>query len=527
MRADHRWLFAGLLFTGLVAWSLAWAQEPSTTEDDSEAPPKEVAVQEEDENEEDDGPAEKEIVLVEPEEDAPSQTLPTFDEVWQTVNDSYFDADFGGLDWQAVREKYRPKAADAADAEALRGILNDMLRELGESHFGVMPGSGELEEMALLGATSSDDEDRSSDESEEEGSRAAAEEPSSNEKEEENTTPSGDYSGIHLRVQDQAVFVSAIDEGSPGEKVGLRGGYELLRIGKLDVAKFMQKIVEEADRSFSKNFFILQVLGGVLENPIDGEHQKIVARSPRGKEQTFRFRPIRYPGQRSQPVANMPSVPLRVVEKRLALPLGDVLYLHFNIFLPQVMPQLREAIASAVEDKLIGVIIDLRGNPGGIGMMANGIAGLMTEEQFSLGHMKMRAGDINFVAFPQDAPYLGPLVVLIDGMSASTSEIFAAGLQESGRAKIIGRRSMGAALPSYIRILPNGDRLQHAIADLTTASGRRIEGRGVIPDLPVKLNPGKRFRGVDPDLERARRWLQRESAKRHAAAQREKDDANS
>jgi len=141
------------------------------------------------------------------------------------------------------------------------------------------------------------------------------------------------------------------------------------------------------------------------------------------------------------------------------------------------------------------------------------LAGILTDEQFSLGQMTMRDGHINFIAYPQKKAFLGPVAVLVDRMSASTSEIFAAGLQERGRAKIIGRRTMGAALPSFIRELPNGDRLQHAIADYHTPEKRRIEGQGVIPDFTVELRPKRLRRGLDADLDRAVKWLNRQTSK--------------
>jgi carboxyl-terminal processing protease len=212
----------------------------------------------------------------------------------------------------------------------------------------------------------------------------------------------------------------------------------------------------------------------------------------------------------SMAMANMGSMPIRYEAKQLPLPYGDVLYLGFNMFLPDVMSQLRESIKERSDD-VVGLIVDLRGNPGGIGLMASGLAGLLTEEQYSLGQMTMRSGQINFIAFPQQDAFLGPIAVLVDGMSASTSEIFAAGLQEAGRARVFGRPTMGAALPSFIRQLPNGDRLQHAIADMRTTKGRRVEGRGVIPDKRVRLQPAKLFAGQDPVLDKAMQWLQRQT----------------
>ncbi len=63
----------------------------------------------------------------------------TFDKVWQTVNESYFDPTFGGVDWAMMRDKYRPRLAAAADNPALRVLLQEMLGELRKTHFSIMP----------------------------------------------------------------------------------------------------------------------------------------------------------------------------------------------------------------------------------------------------------------------------------------------------------------------------------------------------------------------------------------------------
>ena len=450
-------------------------------------------------------------------------TLRTFDEVWQTVNESYYDAEFGGLDWKGIGDKYRQQAEETSSAEALRPILNDMLGELGESHFGVIPSSKVLEESALI-------EDSSGEEAAEEATEGSkvlapevltiddspteASEPneSRTREAEEPHAPSGNYSGIHLRMLADKVIVSAVDAESPAAHAGVHAGVIVTKVGKLDVATFIAKAADNAPKSFSRDFFILNVLGE-LTGVTDDDHQSLTVREPNNRKvQTIRYRPIAYPGKMSHAFANMPSMPLRFEEKQIAIPKGDVLYLAFNIFLPDLMPQLRKAIRKADKD-VVGMIIDLRGNPGGVGAMANGLAGVLTDEQFSLGQMTMRAGHINFVAYPQKKAFLGPIAVLVDRMSASTSEIFAAGLQERGRAKVFGRRTMGAALPSFIRELPNGDRLQHAIADYKTPEDRRIEGRGVIPDVSVELRPKRLRRGLDTDVDRALKWLKRQTSK--------------
>src|SRR5205814_119110 len=83
--------------------------------------------------------------------------------------------------------------------------------------------------------------------------------------------------------------------------------------------------------------------------------------------------------------------------------------------------------------------------------------------------------------------YSGRVFVLIDEMSASAAEMFAAGLQESGRSVVIGRQSSGEVLSSHTRSLPNGFNARIAGRNYQTAKGIRLEGHGVIPDEPVKL----------------------------------------
>ena len=100
------------------------------------------------------------------------------------------------------------------------------------------------------------------------------------------------------------------------------------------------------------------------------------------------------------------------------------------------------------------------------------------------------------------------MAILIDGHSASTSEIFAGGLQDLGRARIFGTRSAAAALPSAIERLPNGDGFQHAIANYISEGGRVLEGNGVIPDVVVELKREDLLRGVDAVLKAALTWIE-------------------
>ena len=97
-------------------------------------------------------------------------------------------------------------------------------------------------------------------------------------------------------------------------------------------------------------------------------------------------------------------------------------------------------------------------------------------------------------------------------MSASTSEIFAGGMQTADRAEVVGRRTPGMALPAVAEELPNGDILYHAIAEFTLPDGATIEGIGISPDVDVDLKP-EAFEGSrDPDLRAAVELLLRKRA---------------
>jgi hypothetical protein len=117
--------------------------------------------------------------------------------------------------------------------------------------------------------------------------------------------------------------------------------------------------------------------------------------------------------------------------------------------------------------------------------------------------MKMRSGQTPVVVAPQRKPYVGPLVILIDGSTQSAAEMFTAAMQTSGRALVVGEVSAGSTLPSAIIKLPTGGLFQYAFGNYETNEGIRLEGRGVIPDSIVKLTRPTLLRSGDPQLAQA------------------------
>jgi carboxyl-terminal processing protease len=129
--------------------------------------------------------------------------------------------------------------------------------------------------------------------------------------------------------------------------------------------------------------------------------------------------------------------------------------------------------------------------------------------------MKTRTGVLRLIANPRlsnaagqrVSPFQGRLAVVVDGLSASTSEIFAGALQSLGRARVFGDTTAGQALPATLFRLPNNDVLMLAVADFRGPHGERIEGRGVVPDVVKKINRADLIQGRDAAVESALQWI--------------------
>jgi len=167
-------------------------------------------------------------------------------------------------------------------------------------------------------------------------------------------------------------------------------------------------------------------------------------------------------------------------------------------------------------NQLDGIVLDLRGNTGGDGSMVGTVGGHFFASGTTLGVQRMRHGSMRYVADPdrrtrraRDGPtYAGPVAILIDGTTGSTSEVFSGCMQSVRRARVFGQTSGGAVLPARTKLLPNGDSLLYAIGDFRTARGTLLEGRGVVPDEPVALRADDLRAGRDRVLERALRWVE-------------------
>jgi carboxyl-terminal processing protease len=311
--------------------------------------------------------------------------------------------------------------------------------------------------------------------------------------------------GADVRVVDGRVLVTSVDPGSPAADAGIRPGWEIVRIGDTRLAHILERIHDQFRKS---TMLDLRLTRAVLSR-LYGEEGSSVHLGLVDGTGTPRSLDVKRAAPRGKLVrfGNLP--PQHVwTEWRKARP--DVGYVRFNEFMDpeSVTKTIEEAVKGC--DGCKGFVIDLRGNPGGIGALAMGVAGWFVDQSgLQLGTMYLRTNSLKFVIFPRPQPFRGPLAVLVDGCSASTSEILAGGLKDIGRARVFGTRTAGAALPSLISKLPNGDGFQYAVANYISQGGKPLEGIGVIPDEEARPTREGLLRGADEALDAAAAWIQK------------------
>ncbi|MGH9754702.1 MAG: S41 family peptidase, partial [Blastocatellia bacterium] len=397
----------------------------------------------------------------------------TFEIVWRTVKEKHFDPAMGGVDWDKARETYALRVAAVKSDREFYLLLQEMLGLLRQSHFNIIP-------------------------------------PESLAPEDQNEPSSGGV-GIDLRLIGGAAVITRVEPDSSASRAGLRPGFLIKQVGDKAVEKILAAFAKSADRMGIKNIRMTRgVLAAINGDP--GASVKIVYLDDQDRPRETTLTRERLKGELSPKFGNFPPQYTEFETKRIANGAsGYIGYIRFNIFTAPVIEKLKAAITGFSDAD--GMIFDLRGNPGGIGGIATTIAGRICDKPGSLGMMKMRSGELKFAFFPQENRYAGPVAVLIDGMSASTSEVFSSGIQEMGRAVIVGERSAGAALPSFFQKLPTGALFQFAIADFKTPKGVLIEGRGVIPDIETQYNRASLLAGSDAQLEAALEQIRKSQKK--------------
>ncbi|MGB7712438.1 MAG: carboxyl-terminal processing protease CtpC [Microcoleus sp.] len=172
-------------------------------------------------------------------------------------------------------------------------------------------------------------------------------------------------------------------------------------------------------------------------------------------------------------------------------PIGEIGYIRLNQFSANAASEMRSSVQDLEKKKVTGYILDLRSNPGGLLYGSIEIA-RMWLKQGTIVSTVDRAGETDRQTANQKALTDKPLVILVDGGSASASEILSGALQDNKRAVLVGTKTFGKGLVQSVRGVGNGAGLAVTIAKYFTPSGRDINHLGIEPDFKVELTDAQK-----------------------------------
>ena len=264
----------------------------------------------------------------------------------------------------------------------------------------------------------------------------------------------GEFGGLGITVgmKDGALTVIAPLEGTPADKVGLKASDIILKIN--DESTIGMSI----DEAVSK-------MRGKVGDPIDvtivreGESKPLVFHIVRG-------------------VITIQSVYTKEIN-------NDILYIRVTSFDKKVVADVSKAINSQ-RDKSKGIVLDLRNNPGGLLDQAVGLVDLFVDSGDIVSQKGRSEADKKiFTASKHKTITNVPVVVLINGGSASASEIVSGALQDHKRAVLVGEKSFGKGSVQVVLPITDTEAMKLTIARYYLPSGRTIQAVGVTPDIEI------------------------------------------
>ena len=262
----------------------------------------------------------------------------------------------------------------------------------------------------------------------------------------------GRYTGVGLWIRqgtDGTMLVSSVQQGSPAGKAGLRAGDELTSVA--DVAVQGSTVSSVAGR----------------------------LRGPSGSTVTVGVR--RATGTLTVSITRSQVVAEDVVVDRLK---HSVLMIRVASFSHGVGREVRAALAADPAAHAGGVVLDLRDDPGGLVDEAVDVAGAFLDGGPVVSYAQRGSGTHTL-----DALGVGdtgtPLVVLVDGSTASAAEIVTGALQDRGRAVVIGSKTFGKGSVQEPTTLSDGSAIEFTVGRYLTPSGRALDGVGIDPDVAI------------------------------------------
>ena len=265
----------------------------------------------------------------------------------------------------------------------------------------------------------------------------------------------GEFGGLGITVgmRDGALTVISPIEGTPADKAGLKAGDIILKIN--DKAT-LNMTIDEA----------VNIMRGKPGTPIE----LTIVRKDEPKPLIVKI---------VRDIIKVDSVYTKKIEE------SNILYLRVTSFDKKVVKGVTKALRKN-SGKIDGIVLDLRNNPGGLLNQAVGLVNLFVDEGVIVSQKGRIASENQIYRATKAGTYKDiPLVVLINGGSASASEIVSGSLQDHKRAIIIGQKSFGKGSVQVIMPIGNQEALRLTVARYYLPSGRTIQAKGVEPDIEV------------------------------------------
>ncbi len=285
----------------------------------------------------------------------------------------------------------------------------------------------------------------------------------------------GEFSGVGLAVNEakQGLRVSRVFEGSPAERAGIKQGDLITAVDGRSIAG------EDA-----------QLATGLIKGPEGTEVKLTVQKAGAGEPRELKLTRER--------------IETPVVDGRIVKVGGEKLaHVVMTSFTPGVHAKLREEIERLEEQGAEGLILDLRGNGGGL-LEEAVLTGSIFVEDGVIVSTDGRAQEKEVYDAVGDALDPRPTVVLINGDTASAAEILAAAMQENDLATMVGETSFGKGVFQQVIPLDDGGGLDLTVGEYLTSDGTSLAGEGIEPDVPARDDPAT---PPDEALERAKKAL--------------------
>jgi carboxyl-terminal processing protease len=277
--------------------------------------------------------------------------------------------------------------------------------------------------------------------------------------------------GISVSSRDAEPRIVEVYDDTPAAQAGLRAGDILVRIAQKAVAGLP-----------------LDEMTALVRGAAGTSVEIVVRRGDDPQELTF----------------NVKRAEIRLQFVKQQLLEDDIGYVSLRGFPePSVVDSIEQDVAKFQESGIHGLVLDLRGNSGGRIDVGTRLLSDFLPAGTSVYEEIDRGGE-NTIHFSRaGSQYDLPLVVLVDGGTASMGEIFASAVQEHGAATILGSNTSGSVAAAQVFGLPDGAGLQVTVFEILSAGGKPLNKVGVVPDEVIKPDPADTAEGTDPVLSRA------------------------